>query len=286
MTAPPPLHRIALRRALDRAASSFDDHAALHAEVCASLLERLSYVTLDPATVLDAGCRTGSGARALAGRYPGARTLAVDASARMLRQNDRAPWSRACAEVARLPLPDASVDLLFSNLALPWCTDLDAALREFRRVIRPNGLVHFATLGPDTLRELRAAAGAASDVPVLTDLHDLGDGLVRAGLVEPVLDVQRYTLTYRDVAGLLRDLRAVGGLVVAPRGRGLAGRSRLDSLAAAYEPMRRDGVLPATCEVVFGQAWGPAGAPQRVARRGEFTIDATRIGLGRRESPT
>lgn len=273
-----------LRHTLDRVAASYDAAAVLQAAACRELLDRLSYVSLVPATVLDVGCRTAGGARALADRYPHAAVVAVDPSVGMLHQAKGLRFARVCAETAKLPLPDASLDLLVSNLALPWCDDLDAALCEFRRVIRPNGLVHFTTLGPDTLRELRAASGRAPHACRFTDLHDLGDGLVRAGLAEPVLDVQRYTLTYRDVTSLLRDLQAVGGLAVtAARRRGLAGRSRLAALAAAYEPMRRDGVLPASCEVVFGQAWGPAGAPQRQQRRGEFLVDAAGIGRRRKE---
>lgn len=283
-TVAPRTDQRALRRALDRAATTYDAHAVLQAEVCDSLLERLSYVTLAPATVVDLGCRTGRGARALANRYPAAAVLALDPSLGMLREGGATRWPCACAEVGRLPLADASVDLLFSNLALPWCDDLDAAFREFRRVVRPNGLVHFATLGPATLCELRAAAGTDAPLPALADLRDIGDGLLRAGLAEPVLDVHRYTLTYGNVTALLRDLRAVGaGNASRERARGLAGRGRLAAISAAYEPWRRDGVLPASVEVVFGQAWGPAGAPQRVQRRGEFVVDAASIGLRRRE---
>jgi len=285
MTAASRIDLRALRRSLDRAAATFDAAAVLQAEVRERLLERLSYVAFTPTTVLDLGCRTGRGARALAGRYPQAEVIAVDLSVAMLRQAGEPPFARVCADHAWLPLRDASVDLLFSNLALPWCDDLDAAFREFRRVIRPNGLVHFTTLGPGTLCELRAASGGGPDGHALAEMHDIGDGLLRAGLAEPVLDVEHYTLTYRDVAALMRDLRAIGaGNVSAARSRGLTGRSRLATLASAYEPMRREGVLPASCEVVFGQAWGPAHEPIRERRRGEFAIDPTSIGhRGRRE---
>ena len=284
MTAAPRIDRRALRRSLDRAAATYDDHAVLQSNVCDGLIERLSYVTLAPTTILDLGCRTGRGARALAERYPGAVVIAIDVSLGMLRQADGPRRARVCAAATRLPLPDASVDLLFSNLALPWCDDLDAAFREFRRVVRPNGLVHFTTLGPDTLRELRAAAGVGAPDHALADMHDIGDGLLRAGLAEPVLDVQRYTLTYRDVTALLHDLQAVGASnVSAARTRALTGRGRLTALASAYEPLRRDGVLPASIEVVHGQAWGPAGAPQRAQRRGEFVVDAASIGHRNRE---
>lgn len=273
------IDRKALRRSLDRAAATFDDAGVLQAEVRERLLERLSYVALSPATVLDLGCRTGRGARALAGRYPQAAVIAIDVSMAMLCKATEPPFARICAGDARLPLRDASVDLLFSNLALPWCDDLDAVFGEFRRVIRPNGLVHFTTLGPGTLCELRTASGSGPDVHALAEMHDIGDGLLRAGLVEPVLDVEHYTLTYRDVAALMRDLRAVGACnVSATRSRGLTGGGRLAALASAYEPMRREGVLPASCEVVFGQAWGPAHEPLRERRRGEFTVDPASIG--------
>lgn len=273
------IDRVALRRSLDRAAATYDAAAVLQAEVRNRLLERLSYVSLTPATVLDLGCRTGCGARALAERYPQAAVIALELSVVMLRQASEPPFARICADTARLPLRDASVDLLFSNLALPWCDDLDEAFREFRRVIRPNGLVHFTTLGPGTLCELRAASSSGPDAHVLADMHDIGDRLLRAGLVEPVLDVERYTLTYHDVVALMRDLQAVGARnVSAARTRGLTGRGRLAALASAYEPLRSEGALPASCEIVFGQAWGPAHEPLRERRRGEFTLDPTSIG--------
>jgi malonyl-CoA O-methyltransferase len=110
-------------------------------------------------------------------------------------------------------------------------------------------------------------------------MHDVGDGLLRAGLAEPVMDVERFTLTYADVFGLMRDLKAIGAHnAAASRPRGLTGRARLAAMQSAYEARRRDGLLPATYEVVFGQAWGPAGAPQRSRRSGEFSVPADTIG--------
>ena len=92
---------------------------------------------------------------------------------------------RLCAEAEAIPLPDASIDLVYSNLMLPWCEDIDAVFAEIARVLAPQGLVTFTTLGPDTLVELRTAwrtAGGGDALHPFTDMHDLGDGLVRAGL--------------------------------------------------------------------------------------------------------
>ena len=167
------------------------------------LLDRLDLTRLEPRIVLDVGAATGHAARALKRRYPRARVIAVDSSPNMLRiAAGRRSWFRPFAlvgaDAVQLPLPDASVDLAFSSLALPWC-DPDALFAELRRVLAPRGLLTLTGLGPDTLKELRAAWAQVDDhirVGEFIDMHDLGDALVRAGFAAPVLDVERYTLTY------------------------------------------------------------------------------------------
>ncbi len=257
------------REGFDRASAGYDAVAVLQTAVRGELLQRLEFASLEPRLIVDAGCGTAHTARALKRRYRQARVVALDASAGMLRvaraqSSWRHPLERVCADAARLPLADASVDLIVSNLMLHWC-EPDSVFAEFRRVLAPHGLLHFSSLGPDTLHELRAVwAGIDSAVHVhrFIDMHDLGDALVRSGFAAPVLDVERYTLVYTDFAALTRDLRAAGARNAARgRPRGLTGRGRLAAVIAGYEAWRRDGRLPATCEVVYGQAWTPAPAP-------------------------
>jgi malonyl-CoA O-methyltransferase len=158
-----------------------------------------------------------------------------------------------CADFLRLPLADASVELVWSNLALHWVNDPLEALREFERVLAPGGLLMFSTLGPDTLRELRAAAGRAR-VHEFIDMHDLGDMLVAAGLATPVMDMERLRIDYRDGSALLDDLRASGQTNAREdRARGLAARGFLRDFR--LQPMQ------ATYEVVYGHAWKGAPAP-------------------------
>jgi malonyl-CoA O-methyltransferase len=268
-----------LRRRFDRAAPGFDAAAVLHQEVRDILLERLGFTALDPRVVLDAGAGTGHASRALKRRYPRARVIALDASLGMLKVAGRQlSWlrrfDRVCADAHRLPFADGSVDLIVSNLMLPWC-DPDAVFAECRRVLAPRGLLSFTSFGPDTLRELREAVKSTDAnlaVGRFIDMHDLGDALVRAGFAAPVLDVDTYTLTYSDMGGLMTDLKALGAqhaLVGWPRKHG---GHEASVLRANYESHRRDGRLPATCEVVFVQAWSPTVSAARPGRIGESVV--------------
>ncbi len=278
----------AVQRNHERASAGYDAVAVLAAELREQMIERLGWIAFEPDTVLDLGCGTGHAAVALGHRWPKARVVAVDFAPGMLREaarHDVAGRSeRLCADALAVPLPAASVDLLFANLLLPWCEDLDALFAEVARLLRPRGLFTFTTLGPDTLAELREAwrdADAGPHVHPFTDMHDIGDGLIRAGLVEPVLDVSRYRLTYPDLRTLMHELKAAGAQnAAADRRRTLTGRGRMRAIERAYERYRRDGVLPASCEVIFGQAWG-AVETAKGERDGEFSFPVSNI--GRRE---
>ncbi len=286
------LDTASVRRAFGRAGGSYDAAAVLQADVRLNLLARLDFAALAPRVVLDAGTGTGHGARALKRRYPHARVIALDSAFGMLRAAGRQRgWLRrfdcVCADAAALPLQDASIDLIQSNLMLPWC-DPGAALAEFRRVLAPRGLLSFTSLGPDTLRELRtawASVDAASHVHGFIDMHDLGDALVRAGFAAPVLDVERYTVTYAAGRQLMEDLKATGAHNAASgRPRGLTGRRKFAAMLSAYEQFRHDGRLPATVEVVFGHAWGAAPAA-RAPRDAAVSLAEFKRQLGAQRRP-
>lgn len=277
----------AVARAFDRASASYDAAAVLQTQVRDELLARLDLVAFEPQCIVDLGAGTGHATRALRDRWRGARVVALDVAPGMLaaagaRQGWFRRFDRVQADAARLPFRDSSVDLAFSSLMLQWAPDPDAVFAEVRRTLTPRGYFTFATFGPDTLRELRAAwseVDGYTHVNRFLDMHDVGDALVRAGFADPVMDVDRMTLTYDDVLALMRDLKAIGAHNVnAGRPPGLTGRARLARLRTAYERFRRDGRLPATYEVVYGQAWCPGTTPPIRARRGEVAIDVGAIG--------
>ena len=255
-----------VRRAFDRAASSYDAAAVLQREVCRRLLERLQYVKLTPARILDAGTGTGEAIRPLQQLYRGADIVALDISERMLQQAaKRSGWFRStqqvCADIEALPFADNSFDLVFSSLSLQWCNHLERALQQFLRVLKPGGLLMFTSFGPDTLKELRASwqqVDTAVHVNRFIDMHDIGDTLLQSRFADPVMEAETIKLQYTEVDGLLADLRAIGANVPAQGHRaGLLTTHALQGLRDAYENYRAEGVLPASYEIIYGHAWKP-----------------------------
>jgi len=255
-----------LAAAFDRAAPGYDAIADFQRVVAERLLERLEYMRLAPSAVLDLGAGTGRSARELGARYADAAIVEIDLAFGMLRVERRSRRA-VCADAERLPFADRSFDLVFSSLMLQWCNDPAAVFAELRRALRPGGLLIFSTLGPDTLSELRESwATADEDVHVnaFIDMHDLGDALVRAGMGEPVMETERFTLAYADGRALMRDLKSLGARNAnVGRRRTLTGRGRLTAMLGAYEKYRHDGRLPATYEVVYGHAWRAESDPNR-----------------------
>jgi malonyl-CoA O-methyltransferase len=278
-----------LRHSFGRAAAGYAEVAVLQREVESRLLEQLEVLgETRPLRVLDVGSGPGRASGAIKGRWPKSEVIALDLALPMLRQVGKhtrfwRPVKRICADASQLPIADGSVDLLFSSLCLQWVHDLPAALSEFRRVLRPGGMLLFSTFGPDTLLELREAYLEAGErQPPLSPfaaIQQVGDALMAAGFRNPVVQRDEFTLTYADVMTLLRELRAIGaGDARVHRPRGLGGRGRQRAMVAAYESRREDGKLPSTWEVLTAMAWAPeAGAPRKDAGADIAVFPADRI---------
>lgn len=264
------------RASFGRAANSYDAAAILQKQVREEMLSRLDLVKMHPQFILDAGCGTGAASLALQNKFKDAQVVSLDFALPMLQKTKQnlkdlglinalknlfKPQAQhlLCADIENLPLANASINLIWSNLAIQWCNNLDQAFQEFHRVLQAEGLLMFSTFGPDTLKELRAATSSENHTSVnrFIDMHDIGDALVRAGFSAPVLDVERFILTYDDVKSVMRDLKNIGAHnATEGRARGLHGRVFFAELAQKYEQFRQqDGKLPATFEVVYGHAW-------------------------------
>lgn len=264
-----------LRQAFERAAASYDQSAVLQREVCERMLSRLDYIKYIPDWILDMGSGTGYGSRKLGERYPRSQLVAVDIALAMHLQA-RPPLPRwqqwlplakrhtthyVGGDIEQLPLQDACVDMIWSNLTIQWCNDLKQAFTEARRVLKSGGLLMFSTFGPDTLKELKQAfktVDGYSHINRFTDMHDIGDLLVHSGFATPVMDMEYITLTYDGVMDIMRDLKAIGARnVTHGRRRGLTGKGAWRQMMLHYESLRQAGKLPATYEIVYGHAWKP-----------------------------
>lgn len=274
MTSEQTLDKKQLRGAFERAATSYDQSAVLQREISNRMLSRLEYIKYRPDVILDAGSGTGYGSQQLAKRYPSSPLIAVDIACAMLLQArpNTAWWQRimpwqqqptnyVCADIEQLPIKNDSIGMIWSNLALQWCNDLNRTFADMHRILSADGLLMFSTFGPDTLKELRqsfAKADSHQHVNRFVDMHDIGDLLVNNRFSTPVMDMEYITLTYDDVISVMRDLKAIGAHnVIHGRQLGLMGKQRWRQAIDAYETLRQGGKLPATFEVIYGHAWKP-----------------------------
>jgi malonyl-CoA O-methyltransferase len=262
----------------------------LHEEVAARMLDRLQWIKLQPQAWADWGAvRGGLKAHAeLARKYP--KSTCFVAEAQQVRAEAAiesianrwwhlARW-RAAAVRFEFP-PAASVDMLWANMQLHEAADPQALLAEWHKALKVNGFLMFSCLGPDTAKELRDLYRELGWPPAghdLTDMHDWGDMLVQAGFAEPVMDMERITLTYSTPARLLQELAELGRNYHPARFGALRGRrwkTRLEDLLAERLQVGPDGLMQLTFEVIYGHAMKPQ--PKiRVSKLSSVSVDDMR----------
>jgi malonyl-CoA O-methyltransferase len=268
----------------------------LHEEVARRMEDRLQWIRMEPkAWAHWEPVRGGLLAQALLERrYPKAECFVAESQANraeVAQGHVARPWWRRWAAPARHhgPLPDACVQMLWANMALHMSADPQALIAKWHRALATDGFLMFSCLGPDTLRELRALYAMLGWPPPahdFTDMHDWGDMLVHAGFAEPVMDMERITLTWETPARLLEELRELGanlhpGRFAALRGRGW--RARLDQ-ELAHSLRGPDGRLALTFEIIYGHALKPA--PRvRMSEHSAVSLQDMRALLGADKRP-
>jgi malonyl-CoA O-methyltransferase len=254
-----------IRRQFERAANSFDSADFVHAATRDGLLLRIEPLMVEASTVIDLGAATGAANRDLGKRFRPARVISVDIAHNMLqkaraKKSWRSKFSFAQANASALPFPNESVDVVFSNMLLPWIDDPAPVFTEVARVLRKGGVFAFATLGPDSLQEINRAwrlVDGGAHVNRFPDMHDLGDALVGAGLRDPVLDVDRLSVSYTSCDKLFKDLTAAGGRnALQQRASTLTGKRRYAAMVTALESGAIDGNIALDLELVYGHCWG------------------------------
>lgn len=271
----------------------------LHEEVARRMEDRLQWIRLTPQSWAHwEPLRGGLAAQALlTRRYPGAECLLVEplpARALALRAQTEQPWWRRwrSSPIRHLAaLPAQSVQMLWANMALHLAPDPQALLAQWHHGLATDGFLMFSCLGPDTLRELRSLyreQGWPAPGPDFTDMHDWGDMLVQAGFAEPVMDMERITLTYESPARLIAELRELGANLHPARFAGLRGRAWRRQLeeAMSRKLAGADGRLGLTFEIIYGHALKPA--PRvKVSEHSAVSLQDMRalLGVGKNSAP-
>ena len=192
-----------------------------------------------------------------------------------LKENNRIKHIQA--EASALPFNDNSIDLIFSNLCMPWLNDLPFFFKEIKRVMKKNGLFIFSTLGPDSLLALKKAWAEVdnfSHINNYIDMHIIGDQLMNVGLLDPVLDSERMIIKYKDISSLERDLTHTGARnALTARENSLTGRKKYEKFSKKLFPCNSSEKLNIEMEIIYGHAWGREPAPSQ----NEHVIDASNI---------
>ena len=186
----------------------------------------------------------------------------------------------AVADEEALPLAEASVDLVVSNLSLHLTNDTPGTLAQIRRALRPDGLFLAAMLGGDTLTELRQAllsaeaelsGGASPRVLPFTELRAAGALLQRTGFALPVTDQDRLTVRYDTMFELMADIRAMGAAnILNARSRRPVSRRLFLRAAGIYAERFSDpdGRVRATFDIVYLSGWRPHESQQKPLQPG------------------
>ena len=260
---------------LDPAAAARWERAAparppwLHEEVGRRMQDRLQWIRLQPSAWADwepvrGGLESGS---LVARRYPKSERFVAEASAgraQVAMKTIAKPWWQRLGGPSTHfgPVPEGAVQMLWANMALHMAADPQALIAHWNRSLATGGFLMFSCLGPDSLRELRAlyqALGWPPPAHEFTDMHDWGDMLVGAGFAEPVMDMERITLTWESPARLLQELAELGSNLHPARFGALRGRAWHARLERALADSLRDaqGRLALTFEIVYGHAQKP-----------------------------
>jgi malonyl-CoA O-methyltransferase len=257
------LDKYRIRRSFGAASATYDRAAALQRRSASDLMRPIEEAGIR-GTVLDLGCGTGNlTGLLLSASIPPDTLIALDIAPAMLGaarsklEMGNFPGSTVycvCADAERLPLAEASLDGVYSNLALQWCDRPERVFADLKRIMKPGSPLIFSTFGPQTLNELKSAWAEADDLPHVNDFHS-GQALLgflqEAGFSDCRIRSVLHTPRYARVADLMRELKQIGARNAhLARPKNLTGKARMEAMYRAYERHRAGGSLPATFEIL------------------------------------
>lgn len=254
-----------ISKTFNKHATEYDKAAKIQYEIGSRLFERLDYLKISPRHILDLGCGTGFFTQQLKKKYPNAVVIGVDLAYLMLAEARKKQrlwrrWPLLNADMQSLPFATGTFDLIFANQVIHWATSSNLVMSELNRVMNINGCLMFSTLGPDTFKELKAAWNNVDEFAhanIFSDMHDIGDVLLKERFVDPVVDMEMITAHYSSVLDLVKGLKAQGVRNInLQRNPGMTGKNTWKKFELAYQAYSTDNKkIPLTYEVIYGHAW-------------------------------
>ena len=256
---------IEICNAFNTHAHQYEQAAVVQQEIGNRLFERLDYFKKKPLSILDLGCGPGVFSKQLKKQFPQALVVGFDLALNMLKQAKTKQkwfqkWPLVAGDMAHLPFPMGTFDLIFANQVLHWSSSIPSVLEELNRIMKPDACLMFSTLGPDTFQEIRQAwtrVDGYSHTNDFIDMHEMGDHLMAQHFLDPVVDMEMLTVHYPNLRQLLQALKAQGVRNVNPsRNPGLTGKRVWQAFEKEITQFKtQEGKFPLTYEVVYGHAW-------------------------------
>lgn len=258
--------KLQIKKNFEKAAKSYNQYAVLQHEVGRRLIDRLELIKVNPANILDLGSGTGHTSNKLIEKFPNANFFLNDLAFNMLNiskhELSKENIFHINSDMEVLPISDNSMDLIFANLSFQWSFNLEKTIKECYRILKPNGLLIFTTLGIDTLWELRSSWHKVNEsfhhTNQFLDMHNLGDGLMKSRFASPILETKNITLTYSKLIDVMQDLKKIGANTIINsenQKKSLLGKTEFRNLEAEYSKLKSNNKFPATYEIIYAHAW-------------------------------
>lgn len=251
------MNKLRIAQSFSRAANTYDNVAYFQREVGQHLFS-LIRASSETSTIIDVGCGTGFFVKSLSVAFPYTQVCGVDLAKGMLdfaktHNDEKIAW--VCADAEFLPFRDNSADIIFSNLAMQWCEDVNQFLNEVKRVLKPGGIALLSTLGSTTLNELRQSWELVDNQPHVNQfllVDELKKQIDKIHFSSSAIDQETKTLMYSSPIELMHELKELGAHEVSRRGAsGLMGKKRFRLFLNEYQKIKIGELFPATYEVIY-----------------------------------
>ena len=256
-----PKHNYSLKNKLNHNASKLISLEFIYQEIAKRMFTRMDYIKINPKMILDLGSGINIDSNLLNKNFPNANVINIDIALNVLKHYRpqtnffkkilKTPSINICANATTLPLISQSIDLVWSNLMLPYITNIDALFSEIHRILKLQGMLLISGLGVDSLIQLRQIGFRTYNFP---DMHIIGDILVKHEFSNPVTDIEYITLEYDNFNQLLQDIRVAGCGFSIDMPNTLT-KSQYLSLQNNFLSMTKNGKTPLTLEIFYAHAW-------------------------------